>query len=179
MKILKGGVTKPKGFKANGLNCGIKRAGIFDLGLIVSDCLAVSATVFTKNSVKAAPLIVSQKHARNNKIQAVVVNSGNANCFTGSFGHLYADRTTELISSLLNIPKNDIIVASTGIIGKTLPYKKIQNAAPKLVKGLSTAGSFRIAKSMLTTDTKTKEIAVTIMLDGKRLPLPVARKVLG
>lgn len=169
MNIINGGVTKPKGFKANGLNCGIKRLGIFDFGLIVSDCLAVNAIVFTKNSVKAAPLIVSQKHARNNKIQAVVANSGNANCFTGSFGHFYADRTTELIGSLLDMPKDNIIVASTGIIGKPLPYKKIQKAAPKLVKGLSATGSRRVAKSILTTDTKTKEVAVTITLGGKKV----------
>ena len=80
MKEVKGGITKPKGFKASGVNCGIKRSGNLDLGLITSDVLAVSASVFTKNSVKAAPLVISQKHARNNKIQAIVVNSGNANC---------------------------------------------------------------------------------------------------
>src|SRR3989338_7380671 len=118
MKIISGGVTKPIGFKANGLHCGIKRSGKFDLGLIVSDTLATSASVFTKNSVKAAPLIVSQKHARNNKIQAIVINSGNANCFTGRMGFLYADRTATLISEQLGIAKNHVIVASTGIIGK-------------------------------------------------------------
>src|SRR3989338_6467603 len=133
MDIINGGVTKPKGFKANGLNCGIKRFGKLDLGLIASDVLAVSVSLFTKNSVKAAPLIVSQRHARNNKIQAIVVNSGNANCFTGKFGLMYAQRTAEIIGKLLGIAKTNVIVASTGIIGKTLPFKKIQRAAPRLV----------------------------------------------
>lgn len=179
MKIVSGGVTKPKGFKAAGLNCGIKRSRKFDLGLIASDCPAVSATVFTKSSVKAAPLIVSQKHARNNKIQAIIANSGNANCFTGKFGYTYAERTTELIGALLNIPKNNIIVASTGIIGKPLPYKKIQRSAAKLVKGLSTAGSNRVAKAILTTDIKTKEKAVTLTLGGKKVTIAGCAKGSG
>ena len=107
MKIINGGVAKPKGFKANGLNCGIKSSGKLDLGLIASDGLAVSISVFTKNSVKAAPLTVSQKHAQNNKVQAIIINSGNANCFTGHFGLIYADRTTAIIGKLLNIPKEN------------------------------------------------------------------------
>ena len=105
MKVISGGVTKPKGFKANGLNCGIKRSRQFDLGLIASNVLAVSASVFTKNSVKAAPLVISKNHARNNKVQAIIVNSGNANCFTGNMGLIYADRMTELVGRYLNIPK--------------------------------------------------------------------------
>jgi len=179
MKVISGGVTKPKGFKANGLNCGIKRSGSLDLGLIVSDVPAVSASVFTKNSVKAAPLIVSQKHARNHKIQAIVANSGNANCFTGSFGLIYAERTTELVGKLLDIPKENIIVASTGIIGKPLPFKKIQKAVPKLVKELSVAGSQKIAKAILTTDTKTKEKAVTIAIGGKKVTIAGCAKGSG
>lgn len=179
MKIIKGGITKPKGFKANGLNCGIKRAGKLDLGLITSDVLTVSTTVFTKNSVKAAPLIVSRKHCRNNKIQAIVVNSGNANCFTGSFGLIYAERTTELVGRLLHIPKENVIVTSTGIIGKPLPYKKIQKAASALVKGLCVIGSQNFAKAILTTDTKTKEKAVTITINGKKVTLAGCAKGSG
>ena len=179
MKIISGGVTKPKGFKANGLNCGIKSSGKLDLGLITSDDLAVSSSVFTKNSVKAAPLVISQKHAKNNKIQAIVVNSGNANCFTGSFGRIYAERTTVLIGKLLGIPKEDVIVASTGIIGKPLPFKKIQKSAPQLVKGLSITGSKNIAESILTTDTETKEIAVTVTVGGKKVTVAGCAKGSG
>ena len=147
MKVVKGGVTKPKGFKANGLFCGIKRSKRSDLSLIYSETPAATAGVFTLNSVKAAPLLVSQKHIRqsNGISQAIVVNSGNANCFTGRFGYIYAERTTETIAGLLGIPNNYVIVSSTGIIGKPLPFDKIQNAAPDLVKGLSPKGSERAA----------------------------------
>ena len=103
MKTLTGGIAQPKGFLANGLSCGIKKSGKPDLALIYSEVPAVSAAVFTKNSIKAAPIIVSQRHIRNNKAQAIVVNSGNANCFTGSFGQLYAEQTAEIFGFLLNI----------------------------------------------------------------------------
>ena len=179
MKVIAGGVTKPKGFKANGLYCGIKNSGKFDLGLIASDTLATSVTVFTKNSVKAAPLIVSQTHARNNKIQAIVVNSGNANCFTGKFGLIYAKRTTELIANLMGILSTNVIVTSTGIIGKTLPFKKIEKATPKLVSGLSVNGSQKVAKAILTTDITTKEKAVTVTLNGKRVTIAGCAKGSG
>ena len=177
--MINGGIAKPKGFKANGIHCGIKSSGNLDLGLITSDCLAVSASVFTKNSVKAAPLAVSQKHARNNKVQAVVVNSGNANCFTGSFGLIYAERTTALIGKLLKIPKEDVIVASTGIIGRPLPFKKIQKSASQLVKGLSVTGSKTMAEAILTTDTKIKEKAVTINIGGKKVTIAGCAKGSG
>ncbi len=179
MKVINGGIAKPKGFKASGLNCGIKSSGKLDLGLIASDCPAISTSVFTKNSVKAAPLIVSQKHARNNKIQAIVVNSGNANCFTGSFGMIYAERTAALIGKLLKIQKEDIIVASTGIIGKPLPFKKIQKSAAQLVKELSVTGSEAMAESILTTDTQTKEKAVTINVGGKKVTIAGCAKGSG
>ena len=179
MKIISGGITKPKGFKANGLNCGIKSSGKLDLGLITSDCLAISASVFTKNSIKAAPLMVSQKHARNNKIQAIIANSGNANCFTGNFGLIYAEHTASLIGKLLKIPKEDVIVASTGIIGKPLPFKKIQKSASVLVKGLSITGSKNMAEAILTTDTKHKEIAVSITIGGKKATIAGCAKGSG
>jgi glutamate N-acetyltransferase/amino-acid N-acetyltransferase len=179
INVITGGVTKPKGFKANGLACGIKRSGSFDLGLIASATLATSVTVFTKNSVKAAPLIVSQRHARHNKIQAIVINSGNANCFTGKSGLICAERTAELIGRLIGIPKTNIIVSSTGIIGKPLPFKKIQQAAPRLVQGLSVNGSPKVAQALLTTDTKTKEKAVTVSLGGQRVTIAGCAKGSG
>lgn len=168
MKIVLGGVTSPKKFKANGLWCGIKKSGKPDLGLIASDIPAVAAGIFTKNSVKAAPVLVSMKHIRNQSIQAIVVNSGNANCFTGKFGLAYAEQTAEIIGGLLNIPKTDVIVSSTGIIGKPLPFNKIEAAAPRLVNGLSPSGSLKAAKAILTTDLKPKEICVQLTLDGKK-----------
>jgi len=172
MKIINGSVDKPKGFLANGLWCGIKRSGKPDLGLIISEIPAACSAVFTKNSVKAAPLIISQKHAKNNKAQAFIVNSGNANCFTGDFGLIYAKKTTCLIGELLNIPKENVIVASTGIIGKPLPFKKIEDSCPNLVNGLNNIdGGQQVAKAILTTDKKTKEICVKITIGGKEVTI--------
>ena len=167
MKNYPGAVTKAKSFKANGLYCGIKRSGKPDLALIYCDGLATAAGVFTKNSIKAAPLIVTQKHLRNHCAQAVVVNSGNANCFTGNFGMIYAKQTTELFARLLKIKASDVLVASTGIIGKPLPFEKIKNAAAKLVQGLSPSNGPKAARAILTTDTMVKETAVQIQIAGK------------
>ena len=123
MKVIPGGVTAPQGFKANGLSCGIKKSGKLDLALIAGEVPAVVAGVFTKNSIKAAPVLVTQKKIRTRRAQAILINSGNANCFTGSFGLLYAEKSAELIAKLLNVDENHVLVASTGIIGKPLPFK--------------------------------------------------------
>lgn len=171
MKIVKGGVTAPKGYKANGISAGIKRSGKPDLALIASDGPAIGAAVFTKNSVKAAPLIVSQRHIRGHKTQAFIVNSGNANCFTGKFGLKYAEETTQLIGKLLGIPKQSVIVASTGIIGRPLPYNKIESHAAILVNGLNYAGGAKAARAILTTDLRIKELAVKINLGGKTVTI--------
>ena len=180
MKILKnGGVTAPKGFKANGVAAGIKRSGKRDLALIVSDCPAVSAAVYTKNSVKAAPLLVSQKHLRGHKAQAIVANSGNANCFTGKAGMTCAQRTTEMIGKLLGLPKEKVVVASTGIIGRPLPFAKIQNAAKDLVDGLSAQGGKKAAEAILTTDLKEKTIAVQVNSGGKTVTIGACAKGSG
>ncbi|VAX35063.1 Glutamate N-acetyltransferase @ N-acetylglutamate synthase [hydrothermal vent metagenome] len=179
MKVVKGGVTKPKGFRANGLCCGIKKSGKQDLALIVSDVPAVGACVFTKNSVIAAPLVVSKKHIRNNKIQAIITNSGNANCFTGSVGLKYAEQTTELIGDLLNISKQDVIVSSTGIISKPLQYNHIKNSVSKLVEGLSMMGATKAAQAILTTDLCTKEVTVEIIVGGKKVTIGACAKGSG
>jgi glutamate N-acetyltransferase/amino-acid N-acetyltransferase len=171
IKVIPGGVTAPAGFKAQGLFCGIKRSGKPDLSLIFSEKPAVAAGVFTKNSIKAAPLVVSQRHLRNHKAQAIIINSGNANCFTGHFGLLYARRTAALVAQRLKIKATDVLVASTGIIGKALPFKKIENAIPALVEGLSPQGGHKAALGILTTDKKAKEIAVEFSLNGKKVVL--------
>ncbi|OGX24842.1 MAG: hypothetical protein A2787_02830 [Omnitrophica WOR_2 bacterium RIFCSPHIGHO2_01_FULL_48_9] len=173
MKIIKGGVTAATGFKANGLSAGIKRSGKTDLALIFSEKSAVAAGVFTKNSVKAAPLVVSQAHLRDGQAQAIITNSGNANCFTGHFGYVYAKRTTKLIAKLLGIKETAVVVASTGIIGKPLPYTKIEKAAPALVGGLgkNTQHGHKAAMAILTTDLAVKEIAVQVSINGKKITL--------
>jgi len=157
MKIIKGAITAAKGFKANGLCCGIKRSGKPDLSLIVSDVPATTVGVFTKNSIIAAPLVVTKKKLKNQKAQAIVINSGNANCFTGKFGLAYAQKTTEVIAQLLKIAKENVLVASTGIIGKPLPFQKIKKASPALVKGLAKTKAHLAARGILTTDLAAKE----------------------
>ena len=171
MKIISGSITSPAGYRANGMAAGIKKSGKPDLALIYSEIPAVCAGVFTKNSIKAAPLIVSIEHLRSDSAQAIIINSGNANCFTGDFGLLYAKQSTEIIAKLLGIKITDVLVTSTGIIGKTLPFNKIESAAPALVAGLSQKGSHKAANAILTTDLKTKEIAVQIMLSGKKVTI--------
>ena len=170
MKILsKGSVTSAKGFTANGVSAGIKKSGKKDLSLIVSAVPCPTAGVYTKNSVKAAPLVLAQEYLRNNISQAVICNSGNANCFTGKQGFSVAEKTANLISKLLSIKQNDVIVASTGIIGKQLPFEKIAAATPTLIKGLSADNGHAAALGILTTDLIGKEIAVAITLGGKKV----------
>ena len=171
MKIIPGSITSPAGYRASGMACGIKKSGKPDLALIYSEIPAVCAGVFTKNSIKAAPLIVSMEHLRHNSAQAIIINSGNANCFTGKFGLLYARQSTEIISRLLDIRKSDVLVTSTGIIGKTLPFYKIKASAPALIARLSRNGANKAAKAILTTDLKTKEIAVQTALSGKKITI--------
>ncbi|MBF0571625.1 MAG: bifunctional glutamate N-acetyltransferase/amino-acid acetyltransferase ArgJ [Candidatus Omnitrophica bacterium] len=171
MKIIKGGVTAPKGFLANGISAGIKRSGKPDLGIIVSELPAVTTGVFTKNSIKAAPLVVSMKNIKKGMGRAVLVNSGNANCYTGKSGLEHAQGSTEIVAKLLGISPADVLVTSTGIIGKPLPYNKIVDAAPILIKGLSTLGGSKFARSIMTTDLIVKEIALEIMIGKKKVTI--------
>lgn len=170
MKIIpQGNITTAKGFKANGVVAGIKKSGKIDLSLIVSETACPTAGVYTKNSVKAAPLVLAEQCLKNRIAQAVICNSGNANCFTGKKGYAVAKNTAALIAQLLKIKAEDVIVASTGIIGKQLPFEKIQDAAPTLVSGLSADNGPLAAQGIMTTDLITKEIAVEVTLGGKKV----------
>lgn len=166
-----GSLTMAKGFRVNALACGIRKSGKLDLALIVSDSLAHVAGFFTRNSIKAAPILVSQKHIRNGKAQAICVNSGNANCFTGEQGLRDAWQITERVASLLKIKREDILVASTGIIGQTLPCQKIMKAMPDLVAGLSVKNARKVAQAILTTDLVTKECCVQFRLGSKKVTI--------
>ena len=179
MNIISGGITAAQGFKANGMACGIKKSGKPDLALIACDIPAVAASVFTKNSIKAAPIIVSQKKMRFKKVQAILINSGNANCFTGNFGLLYAQKSTEIIARLLNISDDHVLVASTGMIGRPLPFKKIKDSAFPLVQGLSSHSGVKAAQAILTTDKKVKEAAVEFFLGGKKVKIGACAKGSG
>jgi len=157
----------PKGFLASGVYCGIKTFRK-DLALIYSKAGCKAVGVFTKNKVKAAPLVVSKAILKKGKpIRAVVVNSGNANCCTGWYGARDAKRMINAVCGNLKLNFNSVLVASTGIIGKRLPIESIEDATPKLVKLLSGKGLISAAKAIMTTDRKVK-ISVERFNIGRR-----------
>jgi len=157
----------PKGFQASGTHCGIKRFKK-DLALIYSKTGCKAVGVFTKNKVKAAPLVVSKSILkRGAPIRAIVINSGNANCCTGWYGTRDANRMIGAVCKNMQLKFNNVLVSSTGIIGKRLPIDLIEASTPKLVKLLSEKGLLGVAKAILTTDKKTK-ISVEKFNVGKK-----------
>ncbi len=168
MKIISGGVTAAKGFKAAGVHCGIRRnQSKKDLALIVSECEASAAGVYTSNLVKGAPVMVTMKHiAAGGKARAIICNSGNANTCCAD-GIEKAERMCALVSGHTGIAAEEVAVASTGVIGQSLPIEPIENAMPALVAALSADGSGDAAAAIMTTDTKVKERAVEFTLGGK------------
>ena len=171
MKRIKGGITSPLGFKASALHCGIKKRKL-DLALILSELPAASAGSFTANKFKAAPVLLSKSYlAARETSRAVIINSGNANCLTGKQGSRDAALMTGRTASLIGCKKNEVLVCSTGIIGKRLPIDKIDKALPSLVSGLSKSKAEDSAKAILTTDTHAKEIAVSLDLGDCKIAI--------
>ncbi|MHB8155527.1 MAG: bifunctional glutamate N-acetyltransferase/amino-acid acetyltransferase ArgJ [Candidatus Omnitrophota bacterium] len=165
-KILK--AILPAGFKANGISCGLKKSGKLDLALIYSQFPALASAKFTTNSIIAAPLIVCKEHLKATKrFQAVLVNSGNANCFTGKSGIKDAQISAGYLARELKIVKNSVLVNSTGIIGKRLDVAKIKQGLRKLVLGLSSSGIHKAKMAIMTTDTFAKEISLSLKIKGK------------
>ena len=167
MKVITGGVCAAKGFKANGVHCGIRKNRTKrDLSLILSEVPASAAAVYTTNLVKGAPLIVTQKHIKNGVARAIVCNSGNANTCNAN-GIEVAEKTCAAAAKVLGISADDIVVASTGVIGQPLDVTPIVNGLPELAAGLSDNGSGYAAEGIMTTDTVLKEVAVEFTLSGK------------
>ena len=165
MKITEGGVTAAKGFTANGIHCGIRKNKTKrDLSLIFSSVPANAAAVYTTNLVKGAPLTVTKKHLEDGKAQAVICNSGNANTCNAN-GIEIAEKMSELTAAALGIPPEDVIVASTGVIGQPLSLEPIAAGMESLAAGLG-AHSGLAAEGIMTTDTKKKEIAVSFDIGG-------------
>jgi len=163
-------MTKHKGcpgFKAAGVAAGIKKTGAKDLGLLFSETPATAAAVFTRNRVKAAPVLLDQQRIRSGRCQAVIANSGNANCCTGENGMQHAIAMTRAAAVALNIAEDLVQVASTGVIGAPLPIEKVQAAAPELVKALRPDGFTDFAEAIMTTDTVPKVVSKTGDIDGK------------
>ena len=166
MRKVDGGVCAAKGFYANGIHCGIrKNREKRDLTLIFSEVEANAAAVYTTNLVKGAPLKVTKEHLKNGQARAIICNSGNANTCNAN-GVEIAERTCGLLAEELSISENDIIIASTGVIGEPLSIEPFEKGIPELVKGLGAHNSYA-AEGIMTTDTKEKSVAVSFEVDGK------------
>ncbi len=166
MKIIEGGVCAAKGFSAGGIHCGIrKNREKRDLALILSENEASAAAVYTTNLVKGAPLIVTKKHLSNGKARAVICNSGNANTCNAN-GIEIAEETCGLLAKELNIAKEDVIVASTGVIGEPMSIAPFKEGIPVLVNSIGDFSS-QAAEGIMTTDTKEKSVAVEFTVGGK------------
>ena len=161
-----GGVCAPKGFKANGVHCGIrKNKSKKDLALIVSQVPAAAAAVYTTNLVKGAPILVTQENLSNGTAQAMVCNSGNANTCNAN-GVEIAQGMCRLVEETTGISASDVIVASTGVIGQPLSLEPIASGMPSLAQGLHDHGSREAAYAIMTTDTILKEAALSFQIGG-------------
>ena len=167
MKKIEGGVCAAKGFTASGVHCGIRRSRLKnDLSLIFCETRAACAAVYTTNLVKGAPLLVTRAHLSDGRAQAVICNSGNANTCNAD-GMEVAEEMCALAASALGIRAEDVVVASTGVIGQRLDLAPIREGVPQLAAALSREGSAAAAEGIMTTDTVKKELAVEFTLGGK------------
>lgn len=171
MKIYRKAIL-PLGFKANAVACGIKKKGKLDLALFYSEQTAKASCQFTTNKIQAAPVLISKKHLKgNNKYKAIIVNSGNANCFTAEAGLRDAEEITSSVAGFLGVKNNNVLAASTGIIARRLPVDKIKKALPGLVRGLSCGSINKAKKAIITTDKFTKEITAKFSIAGKTVTI--------
>ena len=166
MKEISGGICAAKGFKANGVHCGIrKNKNKRDLSLIVSDVKAAAAATYTTNLVKGAPLTVTKNHLADGYAQAIICNSGNANTCNAD-GVEVAEKMSALVEKATGISSGDVVVASTGVIGQPLDVTPIANSMDILTEGLGKHSDFA-AEGIMTTDTHKKEIALSFEIGGK------------
>ena len=167
MKMIEGGVTAAQGFVAGGIHCGIrKNKSKPDLAMIYSEKPCAAAAVYTQNLVKGAPILVTRKNIADGAAKAVICNSGNANTCNAD-GVEKAQAMCDLAAQALGIEPQDVVVASTGVIGQVLPMEPIQAGIPELVKSLSSQGSHAAATAIMTTDTLPKEAAAEVEIGGK------------
>ena len=179
MEFIKGGVTAAKGFTASGIHCGIRKNQIKkDLAMIKSEIKAAAAAVYTQNKVYGAPITVTRNNISDGYAQAVIVNSGNANTCNAD-GVEKAEMMCEIAAKALFVDKNDVIVASTGVIGMTLDVTPIAEGAPALASQMSEDGGKDAAEAIMTTDTVSKEVAVEIKIDGKKVRIGACCKGSG
>lgn len=177
MKYIDGGICAAKGFIASGINCGIKKSEKKDLALIISQKMAATAGVYTKNLVKGAPIIVTQKNISDGYARAIIVNSGNANTCNDN-GIEIAEGMCELVEKYTDINSHDVVVASTGVIGQKLNLEPIAVGMPALVSSLG-KNSDDAAAAIMTTDTVKKELALEFEIGGKKVRMGAIAKGSG
>jgi glutamate N-acetyltransferase/amino-acid N-acetyltransferase len=165
-RAIPGGVTAPEGFLAAGVRCGIKQQGP-DLAIVCSEMECTAAGVFTTNAFKAASVVRNREKLVSGRGRAIVVNSGNANACTGERGLADVDSICRLASELIGVPEEEVLNASTGIIGVALPMDKIEQGVRDAVARLSTGGGDSAAQAIMTTDTRPKVAAYEAMIGGK------------
>jgi glutamate N-acetyltransferase/amino-acid N-acetyltransferase len=176
-----GGVATPRGFRASGISAGIKANNGLDLALIVSDAVATAAAVFTTNRALGAPVVVSREHLSRSggTARAVVVNSGCANACTGDAGIQAARAMAAETAKLLNCPDDQVLVASTGVIGVDLPLQKVIHALPEAFRGLAADQGPAAARAIMTTDPFPKESAARFTIAGREVTIGAMAKGSG
>ena len=171
MEHISGGVCAPIGFKAGGIHCGIRKNRVKrDIALIISEVPASASAVYTTNLVKGAPIYVTQRNIADGVAQAAVCNSGNANTCNAD-GEDVAWQMCQLTAEATGLKAEDVIVASTGVIGQPLSIEPIANGMAKLVASVHADGSQEAAEAIMTTDTRLKEVAVSFVAGGKTCKL--------
>jgi glutamate N-acetyltransferase / amino-acid N-acetyltransferase len=165
------GVTAPHGFRAAGIHCGIKKSGLLDLALVVSEKSGPIAGVFTKNQVVAAPVILDRLHLRQGVGRAILVNSGNANACTGAKGLAAAKKTARLLARPLGVPSHQVFIGSTGVIGRVLPVNRIIKGLPQLLSQLNDRGGVNAARAIMTTDIRPKSVALQDTIDRRLITI--------
>ena len=172
---------KVKGFRGNAVEAGIKYSGRLDFGVICSDVPSVAAAVFTRNHVKAAPVIDGMAKVSSNAsgIRAIVINSGNANACTGERGMRDVEQTALEAARHLGCSGNDVLVSSTGVIGVPMPMERVCEAMPALCNGLSDNGLLGVADAILTTDTVRKTALRTFDFEGVQMTVAGMAKGAG
>ena len=177
--VVRGGITAPQGFLAATVNCGIKRSGYDDLALLVSERPCVCAGVFTKNKMRSGSVELCERRLKKGLAQAVIVNSGNANCCVGKREIRDAEAITALTAGKIGVGKEEVLMVSTGIIGRPLPLDRIKKKIVSLTGTLSRKNALRFAKAIMTTDTVQKEIAVRFKAAGQEVTLGGSAKGSG
>ncbi len=180
-EVIRGGITAPQGFRANGIFCGIKKSKKRDLMLIASESPCVAAGVFTTNQLKAACVQFNIKQLKNSQAQAILANSGNANCLTGPSGKRHNAQMAEAAAKALGISPSLVLMASTGVIGQRLPIDRVLEGMQELAEGVRTGqqASEDAAEAILTTDLVTKEKAYKIRIGGRSVRIAAISKGSG